>query len=126
MRKGFFYDFSNYGSYERLTDDGLTQWHPAFLQLGSTLEECAQKYRRFCQKYKPKGKTPSSSHWGSRLLAGVHINLSPDKKRSTRAKLAHNVTASPGCGGSGNDQLAQVVRKFIEANRAPKEAGKDF
>jgi putative transposase len=24
MRKGFFYDFSNYGSYERLTDDGLT------------------------------------------------------------------------------------------------------
>ncbi|MDB9407532.1 MULTISPECIES: hypothetical protein [Microcystis] len=29
MRSGFFYDFSNYGSYERLTDDGLTQWHPA-------------------------------------------------------------------------------------------------
>jgi putative transposase len=48
MRKGFFYDFSNYGSYERLTDDGLTQWHPAFLQLGSTLEECVQKYRGFC------------------------------------------------------------------------------
>ena len=33
MRSGFFYDFSNYGSYERLTDDGLTQWHPAFLVL---------------------------------------------------------------------------------------------
>jgi putative transposase len=45
MRSGFFYDFSNYGSYERLTDDGLTQWHPAFLQLGNSLEDCAKKYR---------------------------------------------------------------------------------
>ena len=65
MRKGFFYDFSNYGSYERLTDDGLTQWHPAFLQLGSTLEECAQKYRGFCQKYKPKGKPQAGPTGGA-------------------------------------------------------------
>jgi putative transposase len=64
MRKGFFYDFSNYGSYERLTDDGLTQWHPAFLQLGSTLEECAQKYRGFCQKYFPQGKNPNPVQLG--------------------------------------------------------------
>ncbi len=53
MRHGFFYDFSNYGSYERLTNDGLTHWHPAFLRLGSSLEECARKYKGFCQKYKP-------------------------------------------------------------------------
>ncbi|MEA5536275.1 hypothetical protein [Crocosphaera sp. XPORK-15E] len=53
---GFFYDFSNYGSYERLTDDGLTQWHPAFLQLGNSLEDCARKYKGFCQRYKPKEK----------------------------------------------------------------------
>jgi hypothetical protein len=32
---GYFYDFSNYGSYDQLTDDGLTQWHPAFLELGA-------------------------------------------------------------------------------------------
>jgi len=25
MRSGFFYEFSNYGSYDQLTDDGLTQ-----------------------------------------------------------------------------------------------------
>ncbi len=96
MRKGFFYDFSNYGSYERLTDDGLTQWHPAFLQLGNTLEECAQKYRGFCQKYKPKGKTPTRSHWGSRLLAGVHINPSPDKKRSKKANYTQKVAGQRG------------------------------
>ncbi len=34
MRHGFFYDFSNYGSYERLTNDGLTQWHPALGAIG--------------------------------------------------------------------------------------------
>ena len=62
MRHGFFYDFSNYGSYERLTDDGLTQWHPAFLRLGNSLEECALKYKGFCQKYKPKEKTPTKCY----------------------------------------------------------------
>ncbi len=53
MHQGFFYDFSNYGTHDRLSNDGITQWHPAFLVLGRTLEECAAKYRRFCQKYRP-------------------------------------------------------------------------
>jgi hypothetical protein len=74
----------------------------------------------------PKGKTPARSHWGSRFLAGVHINPSPEKKRSTRANATQKVAAETGCQVSGNDLLAQVVRQFIEANRAPKEAGQDF
>jgi len=41
MQQGFFYDFSNYGSYARLTDDGLTQWHPAFLELADRKDGCA-------------------------------------------------------------------------------------
>jgi putative transposase len=49
MQQGWFYDFSNYGVYERLTNDGMTQWHPAFLNLGNTLEECAAKYRSFAR-----------------------------------------------------------------------------
>lgn len=63
------YAFSNYGSYERLTQDGLTEWHPAFLGLGETLEACAQRYREFCRRYSPKRKktTPRQS-WGSRFL----------------------------------------------------------
>ncbi len=78
MRQGFFYEFSNYGTYEQLTDDGLTQWHPAFLELGKTLDECAQKYRGFCRRYKPKQKSASKSQWGNKLLAG--INVAPRKK----------------------------------------------
>ncbi len=27
MQVGFFYDFSNYGTHERLDDDGITEWH---------------------------------------------------------------------------------------------------
>ncbi len=56
MQQGFFSDFSNYGIHDRLSNDGITQWqwHPAFLQLGKTLEECAAKYRQFCKNYRPQ------------------------------------------------------------------------
>lgn len=125
MRSTFFYDFSNYGSYERLTDDGLTQWHPAFLKLGDSLEECARKYKGFCQKYKPKEKnTATRCHWGSKLLAGVHLlepkssTTNPKKSKSRLAPLAYQVSETP--------ELTRVVRQFLEANRATWEAEKDF
>jgi hypothetical protein len=68
MQQGFFYDFSNYGIHDRLSDDGITQWHPAFLSLGKTLEECAQKYRGFCKKYRPQPKPEKRNHWGNKLF----------------------------------------------------------
>lgn len=68
MRQTFFYDFSNYGTYSRLTEDGLTQWHPAFLQLGNSLDECARKYKGFCQRYTPKKKKRTVNLWGSKLM----------------------------------------------------------
>jgi putative transposase len=76
MQWGFFYDFSNYGSYDRLSDDGLTQWHPAFLSLGKSLDECARKYRGFCQKYQPKPKPEKKNHWGSKLLPKIIHTIS--------------------------------------------------
>jgi len=33
IQTSFFYRYSNYASYARLSEDGLTQWHPAFLTL---------------------------------------------------------------------------------------------
>jgi putative transposase len=71
MQQFFFYDFSNYGTYNRLTDDGLTQWHPAFLELGDTLEECSQKYQEFCQHYTPPAKPEKQNPWGNRFLDGI-------------------------------------------------------
>jgi putative transposase len=66
IQQGFFYEFSNYGIHDRLSNDGITQWHPAFLQLGRNLEECASKYRGFCKKYRPQSKPEKRNHWGSR------------------------------------------------------------
>ncbi len=122
MRHGFFYDFSNYGTYERLTDDGLTQWHPAFLRLGSTLTECAKKYKGFCQKYKPNEKTPTKCHWGSRLLAGVHF----ESGSTTHPKKCQSRFNPPPCQVSENEELTRIVRQFIEANRAVNEVEKEF
>ncbi|MGB3532857.1 MAG: transposase [Microcoleaceae cyanobacterium] len=86
MRSTFFYEFSNYGSYEKLTDDGLTQWHPAFLQLGHSLDECARKYRGFCNRYKPKSKPARKCHWGNKLLAGIQINPRTSKGTERKGK----------------------------------------
>ncbi|AOY81981.1 transposase [Moorena producens JHB] len=120
MRSGFFYDFSNYGSYERLTDDGLTQWHPAFLQLGSSLEECAKKYKGFCQRYKPKKKPARRCHWGSKLL-DRQPSSSTLPPATTNARQAR-----PPCLVTENELVAQVARKFIQANRPPSETKKGF
>ncbi|MEH1875036.1 hypothetical protein [Nostoc sp.] len=71
---GFHVKLTPMATRDPLTNDGLTLWHPAFLQLGKTLDESAKKYHRFCQRYKPKLKTASKSYWGSKLLAGYKIH----------------------------------------------------
>ncbi|MEM9926621.1 MAG: transposase [Cyanobacteria bacterium P01_D01_bin.50] len=118
MRSTFFYEFSNYGSYEKLTNDGLTQWHPAFMQLGRNLDECANKYRGFCNRYKPKSKPARKCHWGNKLLAGV-------KSRSSKKSNSNNVATSSsssswaGCQVSETLEVSVVARPFQEANQAP-------
>ncbi|CAN1210938.1 Transposase IS200-like domain-containing protein [Tumidithrix helvetica PCC 7403] len=109
MQQGFFYEFSNYGIHDRLGDDGLTQWHPAFLQLGTTLEACAAKYRLFCQKYKPKPKPERTNHWGSRLLADLKIRGKPKPKGQMSLPWDDADIA-------GRDEVHQVAEKFILAN----------
>jgi putative transposase len=124
MQHGFFYDFSNYGSYHRLTDDGLTEWHPAFLDLGATLEDCADAYHQFCRSYRPKPKPEPKPRWGSKLLA----NLTPkkDAQKGNKAKkmspgqqpLWTEPTTEP-------NEVDQVAAKFINANRKPGAAPVD-
>ena len=91
--------------------------------MGNTLEECARKYKGFCQKYKPKEKNLSKFHWGSRLLAGVHLE---DKGSTSNPKKSKTRFPPPPCQVSENEELTRVVRQFIQANRAPNEVGKDF
>jgi putative transposase len=110
MQAGFFYDFSNYGIHDRLTDDGLTQWHPAFFCLGQSLDECAKKYRKFCQKYKPKPKSERRFSWGCRLLP--KILKVKDRKRHSPGQLplpwGETVAKNP--------EIQAVAEKFVAAN----------
>lgn len=99
MQQGFFYDYSNYGSYERLTNDGI---RPAFLAWGATIEICARAYRRFCQRYKPKPKPPQRSHCGTHLLAKLKL------KRQVR-KPSPGQTRLPWDDWDGVDPAIQVV-----------------
>ncbi|NES65320.1 MAG: transposase [Okeania sp. SIO2D1] len=88
LRLGFTYAFSNYGSYAQLTDDGLTEWHPAFLELGTTLEECARRYREFCKRYTPKKKkTTPRRHWGSCFLEQMTKATKPHFSKGVPGQL---------------------------------------
>ena len=109
MQQGWFYDFSNYGSYDRLTNDGISQWHPAFLALGETLEICAVAYRKFCQKYRPQPKPARKSHWGSKLLAGLKTRLNAKKKSPGQQSLWDNWNIPA-------EEIDEVAKKFVLAN----------
>jgi len=137
IREGFFYEFSNYGSYDQLTNDGLTQWHPAFLQLGNSLEECARKYRGFCQRYNPKSKPARKSHWGNKLLAGLDLKGGKGSKEDGRSQQhrtnkvevspphptpssSPSSSSPPRCQVSESPQVRAVATQFIRANQAPR------
>ena len=111
MQQGWFYDFSNYGTYDRLTHDGITQWHPAFLALGKTLDICAAAYRKFCKNYRPQPKLEKRYHWGSKLL----VNFKSIKKSQTKKK-------SPGQMSLWNGwkiplgEIENVAKTFVLAN----------
>ncbi|PSB27745.1 transposase [Stenomitos frigidus] len=110
MQQGFFYDYSNYGTYERLTDDGITQWHPAFLALGVSLELCAAAYRKFCQKYKPKPKPEKRNHWGSKLLAQMKARSRLKQKPSPGQQSLWDDWNAP------TEAIRKVAEKFVLAN----------
>ena len=121
MQQGLFYDFSNYGTHDRLTDDGITQWHPAFLSLGKSLEECAARYRGFCKKYKPKPKPEKSYHWGSKLLPKVAKGKRKNKTSPGQMRLPWDDWEVV------DSEVSQVAEKFVMANcYDPKIAAQFF
>ncbi|MFB2919758.1 transposase, partial [Aerosakkonema sp. BLCC-F2] len=110
IKQGFFYDFSNYGTYDQLTTDGLTQWHPAFLALGKSLDECAKKYRGFCQRYKPQPKAKKPAPWGSKMLPQL-------PKIISRKSSSGQFLPLSGIWSSRDNYIEEVANQFIAANR---------
>ncbi|MBE9231810.1 transposase [Cuspidothrix issatschenkoi LEGE 03284] len=116
IQQGFFYDFSNYGTHDRLTDDGITQWHPAFLQLGRTLDECATKYRGFCKKYRPQAKPEKRNYWGSKLLARMRVKGKPKKTSRKTSPGQMGLPWDSPCNVTESTEVQEVTEKFIRAN----------
>ncbi|MBR8828294.1 MAG: transposase [Gomphosphaeria aponina SAG 52.96 = DSM 107014] len=130
MQNGFFCDFSNYGVYERLGDDGLTTWHPAFLSLGEDLEECASKYRSFCYQYKPNEKQYKPFHWGSQLLPKLTRRkkvTKPKKKKTEKQKKAEEEAKKLyEYWQENNSEIVEVAEKFMYANCYNKTHLREF
>jgi len=120
MQKGFFYDFSNYGVYERLGDDGLTTWHPAFLALGENLTECSEKYRKFCYQYQPQEKKSKGFHWGSKLLPKLarkkKSTNNKNKQNNKTKKVDEEAKQQYEIWRENNPEIIEVAEKFIFAN----------
>ena len=88
MLEGFDYAYSNYASYARLKDDGLTVWHPAFLKLERSLDACVSVYAAFCKRYQSKAKPNPRSRWGVwQLWQEVNKRTKSTKKSSTQTDL---------------------------------------
>ena len=66
--RGFRYRYADYASYADARPDGLTDWHPAFLRLDTTLAACARRYVLFCRRYRPMAKPARPDRWGHRRL----------------------------------------------------------
>ena len=80
VRKGFYDPYSNYGHDGRLACDGISKWHPSFLQLASSPKGCSRRYERFCQKYRHHAKGGAKCQ-GSRMLKRL-----VQSSRSNRSK----------------------------------------
>ena len=111
VTRSFIYRYSNYGIYAKLSDDRLTTWHPAFLELGDTLEKCASRYRWFCLKYRSQKKAGGRhTHWGRRMLPE-----SPGKSRSNRPERAGQLSFGPKwCQVPEEQKLPETVQTSAE------------
>ncbi|MDE5117261.1 MAG: transposase, partial [Trichodesmium sp. St2_bin2_1] len=97
----------------------LTKWHPAFLSLGKTLDECAKNYRGFCRKYKPRHKPEKRSRWGSKFL--------PKVKKKKKNKVSPGQMRLPWADWEPPSNLvAEVARQFVLANCYDPEIAMQF
>lgn len=123
MQEGFFYDFSNYGTYDQLTQDGVTEWHPAFLKLADNLEECAKRYRQFCYRHKAHPKAENRSAWGSKMLKEKVLSKRKSSEVRRKASSPGQMMLpdfNDGCQVSDTSEVEVIAKKFIEANTYPK------
>lgn len=117
VRKGFYDPYSNYGHYGRLECDGITEWHPSFLQLAPTLKRCSKRYERFCQRYRQHAKGAAKCHWGSRVLKRLVETRGAQTSKKKRVSPGRHLPFA--CDVRLNqipDEWHQIAVRFRRAN----------
>jgi putative transposase len=109
MQQGWFYDFSNYGSYERLTLDGHDPMAPGLFGVGGDAGSLCSGLSKFCQKYKPKPKPEKRNHWGSKKLAALRQKMKAKKVSPGQKSLWESWNLPM-------DEIVAVAKKFVLAN----------
>jgi len=98
-----------------LDADGISEWHPSFLQLASTLKGCSKRYERFCQKYHHHSKGAPKCHWGSRMLKRL-----VEKGRSKSKRVSPGQKQLPFafdlCPNQIPDEWHQIALRFRRVN----------
>ncbi len=113
--RGFAYRYSNYGTYENLRDDEVTDWHPAFLRLGETLDQCAARYRRFCSRYLPRRKAGGrKSAWGRRWLGDARAGAS--RKEGAFGQMGLWPECQVQNGSALPEEVVEAAERFCRAN----------
>ncbi len=113
IRRGFWYGWSNYGSYDRLSLDGLTEWHPAFLRIASTLSGCTRGYRRFCTRYRIKASPKVERYNWGRVYPALGRN-----KKANQAQMGFG-WCQVQKGSELPLSVTRVAKTFLKANRPP-------
>ena len=89
----------------------------AFLKLSTTLDECAKRYERFCQRYRHHAKASPKCHWGSRMLKRL---VSSARTRSKKKRVSPGQQRLPWAWDVRLNQIPedwhQVAVKFRRAN----------
>ncbi|MGD1712911.1 hypothetical protein [Dapis sp. BLCC M172] len=84
--------------------------------MGSSLEECADKYKGFSRRYTPKKKPTKKSDWGKRILRGILSKVPKTKVSPGQIPLPFLIEKIvlieiPA--------IAETAIHFIKANRFP-------
>ena len=108
MITGYDWAYSNWRSYTRPADDGLSAWHPAYLRLGDTLDRCARRYEQFCRRYRPEAKEQRRSRWG-----GWQLWLEVEPQAAGQADLFGGASYRGGGSGAKRPSPVGVLRPGV-------------
>ncbi len=131
MINDYEYAYSNYRSYVRPAEDGLSAWHPAYLRLGPTLDHCARRYAQFCRRHQPTPKKAFRSRWGAWQL-WREVSAKPANSAGLGQKDLFSATPGARYHGGGKPrgfvpvailrpEVLEQVHRFMRVNQPSPE-----